>query len=106
MIDTDVGGACFCDIDYDYDPRAFYHKTTPKARKAHRCYECNRQIEIGEKYELVRAKYFDHWDTYRTHLACAGIRRDFCCNVHGSVDPTFEDLYGFNPWELPEDDED
>ena len=105
MTNTDMNGMCSCDInDGDYDPAAFYHKELRIARKEHRCYECNKKIKPGEKYEIVKT-YFDRWDTFKTHLSCAGIRRDFCCNMHGAVDNTFEELYGFSPWELPEDDD-
>lgn len=104
MTDTDMGGMCSCDI-FDGWP-AVYDLTIRKARKTHRCYECNRSIEPGERYEDVKSLFDGIWDRFRTHLSCAGIRRDFCCNVHGSVGETFHETYGFSPWEHVEDDDD
>jgi hypothetical protein len=102
MSDTDMGGMCSCDLDYD-EPR-IYNKATRQARKRHKCFECDAWIEPGTVYEHVSGLYDGAWFTFKTHLPCAGIRRDFCCNMHGAVDNTFEETYGFSPWEVPRDD--
>ena len=58
-----------CMYDGD-DPPAFYNATTPTARKAHRCCECRRTIEPGERYESVTAKWDMGVSTYKTCRHC------------------------------------
>jgi hypothetical protein len=104
MTDTDMGGMCSC--DWDYDPPRVYYATIRQARKEHKCYECRGAITSGQRYEHVGGMDYDGaWFTFKTHLGCAGIRRDFCCNLHGSVVEIFEETYGFSPWEVPEGDD-
>lgn len=53
---------------YDLEPAEFFKRTTPKARKQHRCSERGCVIAKGETYESVRAK----WDGEMTSLkVCA-----------------------------------
>lgn len=108
MTDTDMAGMCSCDWDgYTDGSPSLYRRGYPKARKVHTCYECNRPITPGTKYEKITGLYCDGgFFELKTHLACAGIRRDFCCDMHGSVGEMFESTYGFSPFEIPRDDDD
>lgn len=105
MTDTDMGGVCSCDI-WDDDLPDVYNRKIRKARKQHTCYECWKPIEPGDRYEYVSLLFDGEWGEYHTHLSCAGIRRDFCCNLHGGVSETFQQNYGFSPWEVPNDEDD
>lgn len=79
---------CVC----DYDPATVYSaEIVKKARKEHKCFECDRTIHRGERYERV----FGIWDgdvsVFRTCTHCLEIREYvrahvpcFCC-AHGNV---------------------
>lgn len=63
-----------CMVD-DCEPCDFVTQTRPKARKAHKCHECRREISIGETYRRVAAKFDGIVDTTKTcaHCEAAGI---------------------------------
>lgn len=50
-------------------------ETTPKARTAHRCDECSRQIAPGAVYVKVINAYGGDFTTYRAHLECSAASR-------------------------------
>ncbi len=52
---------------------------TRTARKPHRCYECKRGIQPGEKYEHVIGKYDGKFSIYDTCALCVEIRDAFTC---------------------------
>lgn len=63
---------CYC----DYDPFAVLKRVDVRsARKAHRCDECGRPIEVGEPYEYV----FGTWDGgtawYHTCPECRSLQQ-------------------------------
>lgn len=68
---------CFC----DYEPAEFYHQATHTARKVHRCAECARAIQPGERYERVRAKWDGTVDTVRTCCRCTALRDHLAAHV-------------------------
>jgi len=49
----------------------------PTARKQHKCNECRRTIEAGEKYNREVSLYDGDISTYKTCLDCMSIRREF-----------------------------
>jgi hypothetical protein len=51
-----------------------------KARKTHKCEECNREIIKGEKYEYLFSKYDGSTDVHKTCLDCLSIRKTFFCD--------------------------
>ena len=63
--------SCYCGTDSD---TTVYWAVRPTARKAHRCYECGRQIQPGERYERVRAVVDGEPGVYRTCVYCLGVR--------------------------------
>jgi hypothetical protein len=71
-----------CDIHPD-----FYTVTTPTARKPHRCCECLRTIEIGERYERVSAKYDGRLADIKTCGDCSAIIASLQtdCYVHSEL---------------------
>lgn len=52
------------------------------ARKVHRCCECRRTIEIGERYELVTGRWQDDdkFRAYKTCDECREIRYALVCD--------------------------
>lgn len=98
---TDIGGACYCYAD-DAESPTLYRETIRKARKIHLCCECRQGIAIGEHYQHVVGIWEGEFSEYRSHLACARIRRDFGCGVFGYLRNEFFADWGFSPFEVPE----
>jgi hypothetical protein len=73
---TDCG---VCLGGWDGDRADFFHSTKPKARKVHQCYECEREIKLGEHYERVSAKLEGELSTYTFCLLCSEIHLKFSC---------------------------
>lgn len=81
---------CYCD---DGEPAEFYHLSEHKARVLHKCTECGRAIQSGERYEKVFAKWDGSVDTIKTCQRCVAIRehlkahvRCFCWMHHSLLD--------------------
>lgn len=78
---------CYC----DYDAPSVYNKTTPKARKQHKCYECGSVIDAGEKYENVFGVWDGDGSTFKTCSRCLDLRNFVEDNVpcvcwqHGNI---------------------
>lgn len=78
---------CYC----DYEPPSMYEVSTHAARKAHRCYECSRTIQPGERYEKVVGVWDGDFGTYKTCRHCLDLRKfvqeraDCFCWSHGSI---------------------
>jgi hypothetical protein len=68
---------CVCEVDVHEWPQ-FHQVATRKARKRHRCCECNEPIMPGQLYEHVSGKWDGTFSVVRTCLRCARIRDDFC----------------------------
>lgn len=61
---------CYC----DYDPPEFFSSSTPRARRAHKCYECSGAITPGERYERAAGKWDGYFSTFVTCERCYNIR--------------------------------
>src|SRR5438270_4402360 len=88
-----------CDVCliFDGDPAEVFTQENRKARKQYECCECARTIRIGETYQICKMMYEGQWDTYRTCLICAEIRKAFSCegeSIGGSFWDEMND-YGF-----------
>ena len=53
-----------------YSPPELYEQFERTARKQHKCSECARVIEPGDKYELVKGKWDGEFDTFKTCKFC------------------------------------
>jgi len=57
-------------------PSAFTEKER-KARKEHKCCECNQKINIGERYQYCSGIWDGRPDSYKTCLSCLTLRNDY-----------------------------
>lgn len=71
-------GVCIGGGDYDGCPE-FYSMEYPRARKQHRCGECGKTIEIGERYQRFSGKFDGDMFWEKTCENCAEIRDGFTC---------------------------
>ena len=74
---------CSSVCDAGWPPPEFLDVSVRKTCKLRRCCECRCKIGVGERYEYVRGKWEGDWDTFRTCLTCARIRRDYGCSFGG-----------------------
>lgn len=79
---------------YDYDQPDFYLATTQRARKEHKCYECGRSIQVGERYIRTTGKWDGHCSQYK-HCAHCQVMLDWLkreCGgwVHGGLEEDVE----------------
>lgn len=78
----------------------FFTKAIRKARKVHKCGECSREIQPGEKYEYYSGRYEDKFSVYKTCLDCVSIRKAFFCEgyffemIHDDLQNHIEYLNG------------
>ena len=61
---------CFIYDDY----ADVYDVTTPKARKEHKCTECNKPIEKGSVYHRVKMLFEGNWDVFKLCQFCQDLR--------------------------------
>jgi len=84
---SELAMSCYC----DFEEPSVYNKTTPKARKVHRCSECGATIQKGERYENVSGVWDGYADTYKTCERCLDLRNFVEDNVpcicwhHGNI---------------------
>lgn len=64
------------DFDFTWD---FSTEKIVKARKEHKCCECERVIAKGQTYEYFSAHGDDQMFTFKTCLLCAELRESFTC---------------------------
>ncbi len=80
----------------------FYHAKTPKARKTHKCDECDGEIKSGDVYERATGKEEREFYTYKTCGDCLSIAKAFFCSrMHGGL---FVDLEEYLRDYDPKDD--
>jgi len=53
-----------------------YNMKVVKARKQHKCCECEGIIETGEYYNIHSGLWVGEWSTYKVCLDCEGIRTE------------------------------
>jgi hypothetical protein len=78
---------CFC----DYDPPEFYSPRIVIASKQHKCDECARAIQPGERYEYVVGKWDGRFDRFKTCARCLDLKEyvmatvPCLCWAHGNI---------------------
>ncbi len=82
-----------CVIDLDDDCSDVWNETPRKARKAHKCYCCRRQIQPGETYIYHSSLFDGHWTWEKCCAECEADRVEFAA-AHGGA--------RMNPGSFPE----
>jgi hypothetical protein len=75
--------ASACSCDYDLDPVKVMREHWRKARKEHRCQECQETIAKGTVYWTCGFYSDGHWERLKRCKACYQIGEDYCCGVLG-----------------------
>ena len=82
---------CQIEVDQDFgDMPDFFTRSMPTAHNEHKCGECGRVINPGEKYEYVSGKWDGDWEVYKTCADCLSIRDTLFCNY--GIGRIYEDL--------------
>lgn len=94
--------SCSCVYVGDYDPADFSNTRIVKARKAHKCGECERAIDVGESYEVTVGTWDGMFQTFKTCSDCCSIRSAFFCDgwLFGGVIIELEDHIQENGGEM------
>jgi hypothetical protein len=81
-------------LDVDDGPSAFI-AFDRKARKEHKCYECGRVIQRGEKYRNESGIWDGDPRRYKTCSECLSIREVFFCGgyIYGEVISTLKETF-------------
>lgn len=82
-----------------------WHETWQRARKSHRCDECNRTIQPSEEYNRVRAIFQGDPSVYKAcqHCMRAGEWLDLVCDGwlrYGLSEDLREHLFDYESWWL------
>jgi len=85
---------CAC-VDFDVEAEFFSEKIV-KARKHHKCVECGKGINPGERYETATGKWDGDIHTNKTCMICRAIRNDHmsCGWIYGELWRTLTDIWG------------
>lgn len=83
---------CSCD-DYDVEPCKYFQARFIKARKEHRCNDCDATIKPGEMYEKITGYSDNEWFTHKQCRVCRQIQRDYGCYI-GELREQVQELLG------------
>jgi len=75
---------CSCiDIDSsDYPGPKLFKEKIVKARKQHKCSECDADIQPGERYENASGVWDGEFSTHKTCSICCEIRNALFCGTY------------------------
>ena len=87
--------SCYC----DYDPADVWDERRHRARKAHKCYECNETIDPGDDY--IRISYLSEGQ-WGHHKMCEYCEHDWQvvrdaghCYLVGGLAEAWEDMWQY-----------
>jgi len=67
-------------VEGDGDTCVVYPEENPRARREHKCDECDRVIKKGEYYFKERFLYDGDFETQKTCTDCMSVRKAFFCS--------------------------
>jgi hypothetical protein len=76
---------CYC----DYDAPEFFREVTPRAVFKHKCSECGRVIQKGERYKRILGKWDGHFSTFNRCHHCDSVATELAARI-----PCYCDMYG------------
>jgi hypothetical protein len=90
----------YCECDYDYDPpKVFRAGLVKRARKQHRCDECNGPILAGESYKKRGGVWQETFETYRQCALCVELEEwakisvpCFCWDIFGTLHERVQEM--------------
>lgn len=71
----------------DFEAPAAYVETMRRARKVHRCCECARSIQPGDRYQVASGVWDGRGASFKTCARCLRIRKAHIAGVN-AVDPS------------------
>lgn len=79
--------SCSCVYMDRVDMPSFVKERYPIARVEHQCCECDRIMEIGERYEVISGVWDGSFSRFKTCLNCVSVREEFFCDwyTHGEI---------------------
>lgn len=80
MSELASGDCGVCIGGWDGEPAEFFDSRTVTARKEHQCFECQKEIKHGDRYERVSGKWEGELSTYRFCILCSEIGQAFSCD--------------------------
>jgi hypothetical protein len=96
--------ASFCSCT-EWDPCDIWWDSYPRARKHYTCCECDCSIEPGDRHQRVNSLFEGNWETFRTCLVCARIRKDYCAPMMG-LRETLQEMLDVDLTRVPGEQED
>jgi len=75
-----------------YEIPKVYNVKIVKARKEHKCCECNGIINMGESYNVHSGLWDGKWDKYKVCLDCDEIRKEIDKDCYYGEGTPFEEL--------------
>lgn len=93
---------CTIEVDCSDEGQEFFNSSVRKARKIHKCSECEDEIKPKENYEHVFGKWRDEIGVYNTCSACLEIREHFMCSYRFTS--IWEDLKEYHDGDLSIDE--
>lgn len=86
--------SCDCSLaTNDFDGPTFSKTKIVKARKRHRCCECDEYIQPGKQYERTSGVWDGDFSTFATCLPCMRIRKQYCPHgwIYGELRDTLKE---------------
>lgn len=73
----------------------FFKHAEPRARREHKCCECNRIIRQGSRYHRISGKWGGEVETFKICRWCESIREMWSNHVYPEDGPCYGDLRNF-----------
>lgn len=93
-----------CCVCPEGEPAQVLESAVVRAKIRHRCAECRKIIQPGERYEYNRCVSGGFWETYKICISCRSIGLDLlpCGWFFGGMWLTIQDCLGLRNEDMPE----